>query len=102
MKRIIRFLVLINFYQVCHSQTVQGTILDNSNHIKIKRQQLTRTLLLKAHYHAARQVLERSGTFCFSTGNLGAEIYKYFDKAITYNTGCVGQRIFINPVVSYC
>jgi len=35
MKRITLFLVLINFFQVSHSQTVRGTILDNSDHTKI-------------------------------------------------------------------
>lgn len=35
MKRITLFLILINFFQVSHSQTVRGTILDNSDHSKI-------------------------------------------------------------------
>ena len=35
MKRITLFLVLINFFQVGHSQTVRGTIRDNSDHSKI-------------------------------------------------------------------
>jgi hypothetical protein len=36
MKRIIRFKVLIHFFPLSHRQTVKGTFLDNSNHIKIK------------------------------------------------------------------